>query len=144
MDKSDALARRLMAVFLAAILLFVLPLNAADLQAQAAQNYARYIALTQAQVDAELAQSGSCLWVARLPESRRTEALAQLRSGGVVIEKLETLDDGKPIAVPGGLIHHWIGTAFVPGAPPRKSAAFMQAHITTGENVKPDSARSKI
>ena len=47
MDKSDALARRLMAVFLAAILLFVLPLNAADLQAQAAQIYARYIAVGQ-------------------------------------------------------------------------------------------------
>lgn len=144
MDKSDALARRLMAVFLAAVLLFVLPLNAADLQAQAAQNYARYIALTQVQVDAELAQSGSCLWVERLPESRRTEALAQLRSGGVVIEKLETLDDGKPIAVPGGLIHHWIGTAFVPGATLAQTLAFMQDYNHKVEYFKPDIVRSKI
>jgi hypothetical protein len=144
MDKSDALARRLMAVFLAAILLFVLPLNAADLQAQAAQNYARYIALTQAQVDAELAQSGSYLWVERLPEARRTEALAQLRSGGVVIEKLETLDDGKPIAVPGGLIHHWIGTAFVPGATLAQTLAFMQDYDHKVEYFKPDIVRSKI
>ena len=144
MDKSDALARRLMAVFLAAILLFVLPLNAADLQAQAAQNYARYIALTQAQVDAELAQSGSYLWVERLPEARRTEALAQLRSGGVVIEKLETLDDGKPIAVPGALIHHWIGTAFVPGATLAQTLAFMQDYDHKVEYFKPDIVRSKI
>jgi hypothetical protein len=144
MDKSDALARRLMAVFLAAILLFVLPLNAADLQAQAAQNYARYIALTQAQVDAELAQSGSYLWVERLPEARRTEALAQLRSGGVVIEKLETLDDGKPIAVPGGLIHHWIGTAFVPGATLAQTLAFMEDYDHKVEYFKPDIVRSKI
>ena len=144
MDKSDALARRLMAVFLAAILLFVLPLNAADLQAQAAQNYARYIALTQAQVDAELAQSGSYLWVERLPEARRTEALAQLHSGGVVIEKLETLDDGKPIAVPGGLIHHWIGTAFVPGATLAQTLAFMQDYDHKVEYFKPDIVRSKI
>ena len=144
MDKSDALARRLMAVFLAAILLFVLPLNAADLQAQAAQNYARYIALTQAQVDAELAQSGSYLWVERLPEARRTEAQAQLRSGGVVIEKLETLDDGKPIAVPGGLIHHWIGTAFVPGATLAQTLAFMQDYDHKVEYFKPDIVRSKI
>lgn len=144
MDKSDALARRLMAAFLAAILLFVLPLKAADLQAQAAQNYARYIALTQAQVDAELAQSGSYLWVERLPEARRTEALAQLRSGGVVIEKLETLDDGKPIAVPGGLIHHWIGTAFVPGATLAQTLAFMQDYDHKVEYFKPDIVRSKI
>ena len=144
MDKSDALARRLMAVFLAAVLLFVLPLNAADLQAQAAQNYARYIALTQVQVDAELAQSGSYLWVERLPEARRTEALAQLRSGGVVIEKLETLDDGKPIAVPGGLIHHWIGTAFVPGATLAQTLAFVQDYDHKVEYFKPDIVRSKI
>jgi hypothetical protein len=144
MDKSDALARRLMAAFLAAILLFVLPLKAADLQAQAAQNYARYIALTQAQVDAELAQSGSYLWVERLPEARRTEALAQLRSGGVVIEKLETLDDGKPIAVPGGLIHHWIGTAFVPGATLAQTLAFMEDYDHKVEYFKPDIVRSKI
>jgi len=144
MDKSDALARRLMAVFLAAVLLFVLPLNAADLQAQAAQNYARYIALTQVQVDAELAQSGSYLWVERLPEARRTEALAQLRSGGVVIEELETLDDGKPIAVPGGLIHHWIGTAFVPGATLAQTLAFMQDYDHKVEYFKPDIVRSKI
>ena len=144
MDKSDALARRLMAVSLAAILLFVLPLKAADLQAQAAQNYARYIALTQAQVDAELAQSGSYLWVERLPEARRTEALAQLHSGGVVIEKLETLDDGKPIAVPGGLIHHWIGTAFVPGATLAQTLAFMQDYDHKVEYFKPDIVRSKI
>lgn len=133
-----------MAVFLAAVLLFVLPLNAADLQAQAAQNYARYIALTQVQVDAELAQSGSYLWVERLPEARRTEALAQLRSGGVVIEKLETLDDGKPIAVPGGLIHHWIGTAFVPGATLAQTLAFMQDYDHKVEYFKPDIVRSKI
>jgi hypothetical protein len=144
MGKSDVLTRRVRAVCLCAILLFALPASAADLQAQAAQNYARYIALTQAQVDAELAQSGSYLWVERLPEARRAEALAQLRSGGVVIEKLETLDDGKPIAVPGGLIHHWIGTAFVPGATLAQTLAFMEDYDHKVEYFKPDIVRSKI
>jgi hypothetical protein len=144
MGKSDVLARRMMAVFLAAILLLGIPASAADLQAQAAQNYARYIALTQAQVDAELTQGGSYLWVERLPEARRAEALAQLRSGGVVIEKLETLDGGKPIEVPGGLIHHWIGTAFVPGATLAQTLAFMQDYDHKVEYFKPDIVRSKI
>jgi len=144
MGKSDVLARRMMAVFLSAILLLALPLSAADLQAQTAQNYMRYIALTQAQVDAELAQGGPYLWVERLPEGRRTDALARLRSGGVVIEKLETLDDGKPIAVPGGLIHHWIGTAFVPGATLTQTLAFMQDYDHKVEYFKPDIVRSKI
>jgi hypothetical protein len=144
MEKSDVLAQRVMAVFLAAILLMAFPVSAADLQAQAARNYARYIALTQAQVDAELTQGGPYLWVERLPEARRAEALAQLRSGGVVIEKLETLDGGKPIGVPGGLIHHWIGTAFVPGATLAQTLAFMQDYDHKVEYFKPDIVRSKI
>jgi hypothetical protein len=144
MGKSDVFGRRMMAMFLAAILLLVIPASAADLQAQAAQNYARYIALTQAQVDAELTQGGPYLWVERLPEPRRAEALAQLHSGGVVIEKLETLEGGKPIAVPGGLVHHWIGTAFVPGATLRQTLAFMQDYDHKVEYFKPDIVRSKI
>src|SRR5271154_4545718 len=134
----------MMAMFLAATLLLAIPVGAADLQAQAAQNYARYIALTQAQVDAELTQRGPYLWVERLPEPRRAEALAQLHSGGVVIEKLETLEGGKPIAVPGGLVHHWIGTAFVPGATLRQTLAFMQDYDHKVEYFKPDIVRSKI
>ena len=144
MGKSDVFGRRAAAVLLAAILLLGIPASAADLQAQAAQNYARYIALTQAQVDAELAQGGSYLWVERLPEARRAEALAQLRSGSVAIEKLETLDGGKPIEVPGGLIHHWIGTAFVPGATLAQTLAFMQDYDHKVEYFKPDIVRSKI
>ena len=144
MGKSDVFGRRAAAVLLAAILLLGIPASAADLQAQAAQNYARYIALTQAQVDAELAQGGSYLWVERLPEARRAAALAQLRSGSVVIEKLETLDGGKPIEVPGGLIHHWIGTAFVPGATLAQTLAFMQDYDHKVEYFKPDIVRSKI
>ena len=144
MGKSDVFGRRAVAVLLAAILLLGIPASAADLQAQAAQNYARYIALTQAQVDAELAQGGSYLWVERLPEARRAEALAQLRSGSVAIEKLETLDGGKPIEVPGGLIHHWIGTAFVPGATLAQTLAFMQDYDHKVEYFKPDIVRSKI
>jgi hypothetical protein len=144
MGKSDVFGRRAVAVLLAAILLLGIPASAADLQAQAAQNYARYIALTQAQVDAELAQGGSYLWVERLPEARRAAALAQLRSGSVAIEKLETLDGGKPIEVPGGLIHHWIGTAFVPGATLAQTLAFMQDYDHKVEYFKPDIVRSKI
>ena len=144
MGKSDVFGRRAVAVLLAAILLLGIPASAADLQAQAAQNYARYIALTQAQVDAELAQGGSYLWVERLPEARRAEALAQLRSGSVAIEKLETLDGGKPIEVPGGLIHHWIGTAFVPGATLAQTLAFMQDYDHKVEYFKPDIVRSQV
>src|SRR5260370_22796851 len=32
------------------------------------------------------------------------------------MRKLEILDNNKPVACPGGMIHHWTGVVFVPGA----------------------------
>jgi hypothetical protein len=144
MGKAGNRTRQVVAVLLSMVLGFALPLNAADLQPQAAQIYERYIALTEAQVDAELAEGTRYLWVERLPEARRAEALAQLGHGGVVIERLETLDHGNPISAPGGMIHHWIGTAFVPGATLAQTLTFMQDYDHKVEYFKPDIVRSKI
>jgi hypothetical protein len=145
MDKSGNRARRTVAAFLSAILTYSAPVHAADLQPQTARNYERYIALTQAQVDAELARGGGpYLWVERLPEAQRVAAQAELRNGGVVIERLLTLENGNPISAPGGLIHHWIGTVFVPGATLTQALAFMEDYDHKVEYFKPDIVRSKI
>jgi hypothetical protein len=144
MDKPGNRTRRATAVFLSAILIFAAPLGAADLQPQTAQNYARYIALTQAQVDAELAQGNPYLWVERLPEPRRGAALAELLEGGIVVERLQTMDTGNPISAPGGIIHHWIGSVFVPGATLAQTLAFMEDYDHKVDYFKPDIVRSKI
>ena len=144
MGKAGGGRRGAVAVFLSVILMCAVPLGAADLQPRAAQNYERYIALTQAQVDGELAQGTAYLWVERQPEARRAEALAELRGGGIVIERLETLDHGSPVTVPGGIIHHWIGTAFVPGATLARTLAFMEDYDHKVEYFKPDIVQSKI
>ena len=137
-------ARWSTAVLLAALLLFPYSLNATDLQPQAAQAYDRYIQLTEAQVNSELAQSGPYLWVERLPDARRAAAEAQLHNGQIVIERLYTLDNGKTISVPGGIIHHWIGTIFVPGATLTQTLSFMQDYNHKVDYFKPDITRSKI
>lgn len=134
----------MIAVLLA--LLFPLPdaANATDLQPQAAQAYDRYVQLTQAQVDSELAKGGPYLWVERLPEARRAAADQQLHHGQIVIERLYTLDDGRTIPVPGGIIHHWIGTIFVPHATLTQTLSFMQDYDHKVDYFKPDITRSKI
>ena len=131
-------------LFVAPLLILAVPLDAADLQAQTAQNYERYVALTAAQVDIELAQRNPYLWFERLPEARRDADEQTLRRGDLVIERLETLDNGQPIPSPGALIHHWIGTIFVPGATLAQTLAFMQDYGRNADYFKPNILRSNI
>jgi hypothetical protein len=144
MENSHLHLRRALAAFVVTLMVWATPVNAADLQVRTAQNYERYVALTQAQIDVELAQGNPYLWVERLPESRRAEVETQLRNGEVVIERLETLDNGKPIPVPGAMIHHWIATIFVPRATLAQTLAFMQDYDHNAEYFRPDIVRSKI
>jgi len=144
MVKTGSPAKRALAIFFAACLALPLPVNGADLQPQTAQAYDRYIQLTTAQVTAELAQSGPYLWVERRPPEQRAADEAQLRKGQLAIERLDTLDSGKTIPVPGGIIHHWIGTVFVPGATLVQTLSFMQDYDHKTEYFKPDIVRSKI
>jgi hypothetical protein len=144
MVKTGSHAKRALTIFVAACVALPLPVHAADLQPQTAQAYDRYIQLTSEQVTAELAQSGPYLWVERLPPEQRAADEEQLRNGQPVIERLDTLDSGKTIPVPGGIIHHWIGTAFVPGATLGQTLAFMEDYDHKTEYFKPDIVRSKI
>src|SRR6266850_1886757 len=75
-----------------------------------------YVALTQARNDEELKRDTNLLWVDGLAEGPRTESYAALKRGEVKMQKLETLDNRKSIPCPGGMIHHWAGLIFIPGA----------------------------
>jgi len=59
--------------------------------------------------EGELKRGTDLLWVDGLPEKQRTEAYAGLKSGEVKMQKLEILHNDKPMACPGGMIHHWTG-----------------------------------
>ena len=144
MAKTGRYLRQALVLCFAAFLAFPAPAAAADLQPETTQAYDRYIQLTQAQVNSELAQSGPYLWVERLPPAERAGADAQLRDGQLVIQRLSTLDSGQPIPVPGGAIHHWVGTVFVPGATLAQTLSFMQDYDHKVDYFKPDIVRSKI
>ena len=118
--------------------------NAEDLKPETIEAFNRYVQLTKAQINSELEGRKPFLWVESLPENRREAAYRDLRDGKVVIERLGTLDDGKKINVPGGLIHHWIGTIFIPGATLAQTIAFEQDYDNQQQYFRPDVMRSKI
>jgi hypothetical protein len=140
--KADRYRRKWTATACACLFAFSGSASSIDLQAQTSLAYDRYIQITQTQVDDQLKLTNPYLWVERLPEARRTGALAALQRGEVVIERLETLDQGAAIQVPGGLIHHWVGTVFIPGANLEQTLTFMEDYDHKVEYFKPDILQS--
>lgn len=104
----------------------------------------RYVRHTNERNESELKRGSNLLWVDSLPETERNDAYANLRRGGVQIKQLTTLDAGKPIACPGGLIHHWAGVVFIPGAKLGNVLAILEDYDHQSAYYAPDVERSKI
>jgi hypothetical protein len=142
--KNGSAARKALAIILAGLFSLSVSANAADLKPETVAAYKHYLQITEANVDAELARGGPYLWIDTLPEARRVGEYAELRKGNLVIERLETLDHGKAVPVPGGLVHHWIGTVFIPGATLAQTLEFMQDYNHKQDYFRPDIQRSTI
>jgi hypothetical protein len=145
--EQKALGHRARKLFITALILCLLApsaVNAEDLKPKTIDAFNRYVQLTEAQIDSELARRQPFLWVEGLPENRREAAYRDLRDGKVVIDHLETLDGEKKASVPGGLIHHWTGMIFIPGATLAQTIAFEQDYDNQQQYFRPDVMRSKI
>jgi hypothetical protein len=112
----------------------------AELQNRTIQAFDRYVRLTEARLNA----AGPFLWIDGLPEPRRREALETVRRKELSIERLETRDKGREIDVPGGLIHHWVGTAFVPGATIEDALGLLQNYDAHQRIYAPTVAASRL
>lgn len=132
------------ALVLTLLFAFPAPADAAELQPQTVEAFNRYVQLTERQVNGELLRPEPYLWIDGLPENRRAAAYAQLRGGKIVIERLETLDHGKQIPVPDGMIHHWTGTVFIPGATLAQTLALEEDYDHHQDYFRPDVVSSKI
>jgi len=145
--KSDRFARRPVAVILAAWCALAAPARAEDLRPKTVEAFYHYVQLTEAQIDSESARHEPSLWIERLPEDRRSAAEAQLCAGQVVIARLNAEDPSDPekrIVVPDGMIHHWIGTVFIPGATLAQTLALEVDYNHHQNYFRPDVMRSKI
>ena len=134
---------------------FLLLLGAAAAQPQDAattslrkateEGFTRYVQATEGRIDKELARSGAFLYIDGLPEPRRSEALATLKRGEVYMEQLSTLDaSGRSMTTPDGLIHHWMGAVFIPGATVAQVLALAQDYDRHQDYYKPEVVRSRL
>jgi hypothetical protein len=119
------MTRLLMAVML--MCAGVASAQAADLRPETAAAFDRYVRLTEQRIAAD-----------------SYDRLAARAPGELFIEPLVTRDKGKEIDVPGGLIHHWVGSAFVPGATVEQAVALLQDYDRHARIYHPTVERSKL
>lgn len=81
---------------------------AAELDQQALVAWENYTAIVTVHMHERLTAKSPFLWVDEDPMRRQ-----RLNSGEIVTSPLGT---NHPMSVPHGLIHHWIGAVFIPGA----------------------------
>jgi hypothetical protein len=113
---------------------------AAELQNRTTQAFDRYVRLTEARLN----RKTPFLWIDGLPDAKRREALDVIRRKELSIERLDTKENGREIDVPGGMIHHWVGTAFVPGATIEDALSVLQNYNEHHRIYAPAVAASRL
>jgi len=117
---------------------------AAQLTPEANRGFERYVQLTEARMDAEVRPGAAFLRLDGLPAAQRQTILAQLEGGAVVAEQLTTSAPAAEIATPGALLHHWVGTVFIPGATLPQVLALVQDYDHERQYYQPEVERSKL
>jgi len=89
-------------------------------------------------------RDGHFLYLDSVPDQARQKALLQIRQGTLYIEQLHTLEDGLPIRIPSGMIHHWIGIAFLPQVSLNQTLDVLLDYRREEEIYKPDIRKSRL
>ena len=114
-------------------------LSAAELTPATVAAFNRYVSVSEAERSAET----TFLWIDADHAARR-KAREELRRGGLAIERLETRERGRDLPVPDGLVHHWVGAIFVPGATVDQALTLLQDYDRHHEIYAPAVARSRL
>jgi hypothetical protein len=131
-------------VTLAFTLLLAVTTPAAELKQPTIDAFNRYVLFTEQRFNADLQPDKPFLWIDSLSAPQRQSAYDKMRNGEVVINRMDTLDNGKKIPVPDGMIHHWIGTVFIPGVTLQQTLALAQNYDRHDVYYAPDVTRSRL
>lgn len=119
-------------------------MRATELTQPTAQEFERYVRMTETRRQSELADPEKFLYLNSLPENQRDSILVRLHSGEVVIEPMSTRDNGKEIQVIDGFIHHWLAIGFIPAATRDQAVALAQDYSRHPELYAPDVRRIRV
>lgn len=128
---------------LAITALLTLAAAAEELKPATVAAFDEYVHRTEQRVKTD-AHFGNSLWIDTAPPAQRNDYYSRLRKGEVLTRPLQTLADGRQIHVPDGLIHHWIGLVFIPGASLAATVALLQDYDQQHRFYAPEVERSRL
>src|SRR5690349_23687554 len=118
--------------WVAAAVLAVTPAVAAELRPDTIAAFERYVQQTEQRLD----QNKGKLWADEKPDRAR-----RVKSGEVVVEPFHA----KPIVdAPHGLIHDWVGAAFLPGVTVAQTLATVQNYDRAEDVYKPEVVDARL
>jgi hypothetical protein len=135
---------RIFAIALVLAIRFVPVAHAAELKPATVEAFERYRRIAEATIEQDATSPDRFLHVFHGDAATRAKADVLLRRGEVAVDRLRATDNGHRIEVPDGLIHHWIGSIFVPNVSLRTAVAVLQDFDQHADLFRPNIQRSKI
>ena len=121
------------------------PTTGTEVPAAALAAYEKYVQLADAKFLSEVGDRELFLDIRNLSGKQRAEAFAIVRRGSTYVRKIQLRDaDGQQIHPDHALIHHWIGTAFIPGATLEQILALAKSYDTYSTVFAPDVTASRL
>ena len=121
--------------------LFILSLQAGFAQQKpTTDTFDHYITTAEARIIKAREKSDSFLKIDALTAAQRTQTIARLRQGEIVIEK----QGETPSEVTGGLIHDWFGTVLIPKVTVAQVLALIQDYDHSTRYYSPDVVQSRL
>ncbi|HEX3587900.1 MAG TPA: hypothetical protein VH024_18005 [Candidatus Angelobacter sp.] len=117
--------------------------SAAELKQKTTTAFDRYVAATEARFANELRPDGPFLYIDAMNPDAKRQAYDQLKNGEILVQKLETKGLGVSSDVPDGMVHHWVGLIFIPGATLARTLPIVKDYDRRAELYKPDVTASR-
>lgn len=112
------------------------PVPASELKPETVAGFDHYVRVTEARMNDDL-ENDHFLAVDSLSEQRRKAEYDRIQHGEIYLEPLRTLENGRSIHVPSGMVHHWVGVIFIPGATLSETLAVLKDYDNHKNIYKP-------
>ena len=127
-----------------ALICLVRPAAGRELKPATLAAFEKYAKLTEARMATEVDGPSPFLWIDRQPDSQKAQLYERLKRGDVLVQRLETRDGNAEVKIADGMIHHWVGTVFMPGATMDRVMRFVKDYGSYSKYFAPTIVRSRV